>query len=246
MSESNNGRPRRRAARSAGPPVEDVQVVDVTVDAGAVESAEVVDAEVAAAEEATVVAAPVELTKAAVVGEEADDDSAELDEEDAKLTRLGQIIGLAAAAVLVLALVVGATFAALAARSGSQDEDLRAQYTQTARQAVINLTTIRADSAKEDIDRILSVASGEFKNEFDGRVDPFMDVVKQAKVVSTGEVVESGIESVDENSATVLVAAKQMVSNTGSAEPQARQYRFRITVSNGDSGMTVSKVEFVG
>ncbi|MFD6101781.1 hypothetical protein ACFWFQ_03870 [Nocardia salmonicida] len=246
MSENSNGRPRRRAARSAGPPVEDGQVVDVTVDAGAVESAGVVDAEVAAAEEATVVAAPVELTKAAVVDEEADDDSAELDEEDAKLTRLGQIIGLAAAAVLVLALVVGATFAALAARSGSQDEDLRAQYTQTARQAVINLTTIRADSAKEDIDRILSVASGEFKNEFDGRVDPFMDVVKQAKVVSTGEVVESGIESVDENSAKVLVAAKQMVSNTGSAEPQSRQYRFRITVSKGDSGMTVSKVEFVG
>ncbi|MGW6119996.1 hypothetical protein ACWFRF_13205 [Nocardia sp. NPDC055165] len=246
MSESSNGRPRRRAARSAGPPVEDVQVVDVTVDAGAVESAEVADAEVATAEEATVVAAPVELTKAAVVDEEADDDSAELDEEDAKLTRLGQIIGLAAAAVLVLALVVGATFTALAARSGNQDEDLRAQYTQTARQAVINLTTIRADSAKEDIDRILAVASGEFKNEFDGRVDPFMDVVKQAKVVSTGEVVESGIESVDENSAKVLVAAKQMVSNTGSAEPQSRQYRFRITVSKGDSGMTVSKVEFVG
>jgi len=205
----------------------------------------VADAE-AAAEEATVVAAPVELTKAAVVDEVAGDDSAELDEEDAKLTRLGQIIGLAAAAVLVLALVVGAGFAAFAARSGSQDEDLRAQYTQTARQAVINLTTIRADSAKEDIDRILSVASGEFKNEFDGRVDPFMDVVKQAKVVSTGEVVESGIESVDENSAKVLVAAKQMVSNTGSAEPQSRQYRFRITVSKGDSGMTVSKVEFVG
>lgn len=159
MSESNNGRPRRRAARSAGPPVEDVQVVDVTVDARAGESAEVADAE-AAAEEATVVAAPVELTKAAVVDEVAGDDSAELDEEDAKLTRLGQIIGLAAAAVLVLALVVGAGFAAFAARSGSQDEDLRAQYTQTARQAVINLTTIRADSAKEDIDRILSVASG--------------------------------------------------------------------------------------
>ncbi|MFE9784416.1 hypothetical protein ACFYO7_03465 [Nocardia salmonicida] len=246
MSENSNRRPRRRAARSAGPPVDDVKVVDGNVDAGVVEPAGAVGAEAAPDEDATVVAAPVELRKSEVVAEEADDDAAELDEEDAKLTRLGQIIGLAAAAVLVSALVVGATFAALAARSGSQDEDLRAQYTQTARQAVINLTTIRADSAKEDIDRILSVASGEFKNEFDGRVDPFMDVVKQAKVVSTGEVVESGIESVDENSAKVLVAAKQMVSNTGSAEPQARQYRFRITVSKGDSGMTVSKVEFVG
>ena len=76
MSESNNGRPRRRAARSAGPPVEDVQFVDVTVDAVAAASAEVVDVEVAGADEAPVVAAPVELTKAAVVDEEVDDDSA--------------------------------------------------------------------------------------------------------------------------------------------------------------------------
>ncbi|WP_410874322.1 hypothetical protein [Nocardia sp. A7] len=254
MSENSNRRPRRRAARSAGPPVEDATVVDRSVDAAApaatvelVKSAkDVVDETAAVGPAKDTETAVVGLTKSEVVDSEADDDSAELDEEDVKLARLGQIVGLAAAAVLVLALVVGATFTALAARSGSQDEELRAQYTQTARQAVINLTTIRADSAKEDIDRILAVASGEFKNEFDGRVDPFMDVVKQAKVVSSGEVVESGIESVDENSAKVLVAAKQMVSNTGSAEPQARQYRFRITVSKGDSGMTVSKVEFVG
>ncbi|MFE1594498.1 hypothetical protein [Nocardia sp. NPDC058705] len=267
MSENSNRRPRRRAARSAGPPVGDGVVVEPTVTVPSAVSVELGKSAVAAKEDETVVVgltksadvdtavvgltkgadvdtAVVELTKAEVVDE--DDDDSDLDEEDAKLTRLGQIIGLAAAAVLVLALVVGATFTALAARSAGQEEDLRAQYTQTARQAVINLTTIRADSAKEDIDRILSVASGEFKTEFDGRVDPFMDVVKQAKVVSSGEVVESGIESVDENSAKVLVAAKQTVSNTGSAEPQSRQYRFRVTVSKGDSGMTVSKVEFVG
>ncbi|MFC6009968.1 hypothetical protein [Nocardia lasii] len=263
MSENSSRRPRRRAARSAGPPVGDGVVVEPMKSAVAAKldkatAAEpATDAAASSADVDTAVArgavaakgtdaAVVELTKSDVVSEDIDDDSAELDDEDAKLTRLGHIIGLAAAAVLVLALVVGATFTALAARSGSQDEKLRAQYTQTARQAVINLTTIRADSAKEDIDRILSVASGEFKTEFDGRVEPFMDVVKQAKVVSSGEVVESGIESVDENSAKVLVAAKQMVSNTGSAEPQARQYRFRITVSKGDTGMTVSKVEFVG
>ncbi|APE37963.1 hypothetical protein BOX37_02480 [Nocardia mangyaensis] len=156
------------------------------------------------------------------------------------------VLALAAAIVLVLALVVGAGFAAFTAYSANQDEDLRAQYTETARQAVLNLTTIRAETAKEDIDRILSVASGDFKTEFDGRVDPFMDVVKQANVVSTGEVVESGIVTADDESAQVLVAAKQMVSNNGSPEPQSRQYRFRVTVSNADTGMTVSKVEFVG
>ncbi|GGK59457.1 hypothetical protein GCM10011591_34570 [Nocardia camponoti] len=183
------------------------------------------------------------LAKVAV----AEGDSAESVADDAgRRKSVGALIGLAAASIAVIALVVGAVFTTLAARSAAHSDDLREQYTATARQAVINLTTIRADSAKADIDRILSLASGEFKSEFDGRVDPFMSVVQQAKVSSTGEVVESGIESADDQSAKVLVAAKQMVSNTGSAEPQARQYRFRITVSNGPTGMTVSKVEFVG
>jgi Mce-associated membrane protein len=158
----------------------------------------------------------------------------------------GGILALAAAILLVLALVAGAGYAAFTAYSVNRDEDLRAQYTETARQAVLNLTTIRAQTAKEDIDRILAVASGDFKTEFDGRVDPFMDVVKQANVVSSGEVVESGIVTADADSAQVLVAAKQTVSNNGSPEPQSRQYRFRVTVSNSDTGMTVSKVEFVG
>ncbi|MEV0061460.1 Mce protein [Nocardia sp. NPDC050718] len=267
MSDNDNRRPRRRAARSAGPPVDEPTQATVSIRKDDAEVTEVVAAAAAPAETvpvadkavpADVVAAAADKTVVLPVADEtvvldkaavAAESDADLDDDGADAatpTGRGRILALAAAVVLVLALVVGAGFAAFAVRSVDADEDLRAEYTQTARQAVINLTTIRADSAKEDIDRILSVASGEFKTEFDGRLDPFMDVVKQAKVVSHGEVVESGIESADDTTAKVLVAAKQTVSNSGSAEPQQRQYRFRVTVTKGDTGMTVSKVEFVG
>ncbi|WP_232839742.1 hypothetical protein [Nocardia aurea] len=159
--------------------------------------------------------------------------------------RAGRIAAVVAAAVLVLLTVVGAGASTYLVHTTNERDERRAEYVQTARQAVLNLTTIRADSAKADIDRILSLASGQFKTEFDGRVDPFMSIVQQAKVVSNGEVVEAAIQQDDENSAQVLVAAKQTLSNAGQAEPQTRYYRFRVTVSRGDTGLTASKVEFV-
>ncbi|UGT59707.1 hypothetical protein [Nocardia asteroides] len=151
----------------------------------------------------------------------------------------------AAAAIAAIAIVVSAVLSTLAVRDNDARDERRNEYLQTARQTVLNLTTIRADSAREDIDRILSVASGDFKTEFDGRVDPFTDIVQQAKVVSTGEIVEAALERDDENSAQVLVAAKQTLTNAGQAEPQTRYYRFRVTIARGDEGLTASKVEFV-
>ncbi|NKX89001.1 hypothetical protein [Nocardia coubleae] len=273
MNDNDNRRPRRRAARSAGPPAEEKAAVTVAVSksesvspaAEAAQSADTVKfAKGAAAptvkfgKDAVEPAAPTEKIDKDAVDSSAptvkftggiaqSEDSAVPNVPDAeKKSRVRRVLAVAAAAVLVLALMVGAGVSAVAAFMTDAEEDLRAEYTETARQAVLNLTTIRAESAKEDIDRILAVASGDFKSEFDGRVDPFMDVVKQANVVSNGSVVESAIVSADLESAQVLVAAKQTVTNNGSPEPQSRQYRFRITVTNGETGMTVSKVEFVG
>ncbi|WP_280496376.1 hypothetical protein [Nocardia farcinica] len=173
------------------------------------------------------------------------DDAATAEQTDRR-TGTGRRIFLAAAAVVLLAaLITGAVFSVVTVRDIDQRAERRTEYVQTARQAILNLTTIRADSAKEDIDRILSLASGQFKTEFDGRVDPFLSIVQQAKVVSNGEIVEAALESDDDDSAKVLVAAKQTLTNAGQAEPQTRYYRFRVTVTRSDAGLTASNVEFV-
>ncbi|WP_280245841.1 hypothetical protein [Nocardia abscessus] len=285
MSESNGEghRSRRRAVRSAGPPVEENATptdVETATDAKAVTAT---DAQTVAADE--VKTAPAEISAVpsaatAVAGTEprsvdaesspsapvpaTDDSTADAGEATVTMTKaaaespstqqksgaskgrgVSRILAMAAAALLVIALVCGATLSVLATRSAHERDERRAEYVETARQAIVNLTTIRADSAKQDIDRILSLASGEFKTEFDGRVDPFTSIVQQAKVVSTGEIVEAALESDDDRSGRVLVAAKQSLTNAGQAEPQTRYYRFRVTVSRGDSGLTVSDVEFV-
>ncbi|NKY28990.1 hypothetical protein [Nocardia gamkensis] len=279
MSESNGEghRTRRRAVRSAGPPVEE-NASEAAADA---KTAVTTGAKTTAADDAK--PAPTEVSadpsaetaapdkEPSTVGAESsapvpatDDSTADADKATVTMTKaavespsteqhptqgsnrgLPRILAMAAAALLVVALVCGATLSVLAMRSAHERDERRAEYVETARQAIVNLTTIRADSAKQDIDRILSLASGEFKTEFDGRVDPFTSIVQQAKVVSSGEIVEAALESDDDRSGRVLVAAKQTLTNAGQAEPQTRYYRFRVTVSRGDSGLTVSNVEFV-
>jgi Mce-associated membrane protein len=117
---------------------------------------------------------------------------------------------------------------------------------QTAKQVVLNLTDISGDTAPQDIDRVLAVASGDLKVEYTQRKDAYAQVIQQAKVKATGEVIEAALENEDAHNAVVLVAAKQTLTNAGSPGPQQRYYRFRITVARDDSGqMTGSKVEFV-
>lgn len=157
-----------------------------------------------------------------------------------------RILALTAAAILVIGLVGAAVVSMIAVQSTEQRDERRAEYVATARQTILNLTTIRADTAKEDIDRILTMASGEFKTEFDGRIDPFTEIVKQAKVQSAGEVVEAAVERDDDKSAVILVAAKQTLTNAGAEGEQQRFYRFRVTVQRADDGtLTASDVEFV-
>ncbi|WP_406269685.1 hypothetical protein OH799_27125 [Nocardia sp. NBC_00881] len=260
-------RTRRRAVRSAGPPVEGNETsttTDVKTSAtevvsaraavlGAGTSGPAADSGPASVDDADAVTEPDAVASAADtpadqesgVLAKAEAAAAPADEKENSGRRVPQLLALGAAALLVLALVCGATLSVFAVRSAEQRDAHRDEYVQTARQAVVNLTTIRADSAKQDIDRILSLASGEFKTEFDGRVDPFTSIVQQAKVVSNGEIVAAALESDDDRSARVLVAAKQTLTNAGQAEPQTRYYRFRVTVTRGDAGLSVSDVEFV-
>jgi Mce-associated membrane protein len=122
----------------------------------------------------------------------------------------------------------------------------RAAYLQTARQAVLNLTNITDDSAGRDIDRVLSVASGDLEQEFAQNKDAYQKVVQQIKIKATGEVVEAAIESEDAHVARVLVVATQTLTNAGTDRPQERNYRFRVILARDDQGaVTASGVEFV-
>ncbi|AYJ51618.1 hypothetical protein D8W71_07610 [Rhodococcus sp. P1Y] len=151
----------------------------------------------------------------------------------------------AAFVVVVVALVAAGVYLFLGLRGASADDARAERFVQTARQTVLNLTTIHPDSAQADVDRLLAGASGDFKAEFEGREGPFVEVVQQARVDSNGEIVEAGIESSGDDYAEVLVAARAMVQNSDVEEAQPRDFRLRVRIADDDGVMTASRVEFV-
>jgi len=118
-------------------------------------------------------------------------------------------------------------------------------FLQEGRQAAINLTTINYTQADTDVARILDAATGTFHDDFEKRSQPFIDVVKKAQSVTEGTVTAAGVESVEGNQATVIVAVSVKTTNAGVADQQLRGWRMRLSVEKIGDTAKVSDVQFV-
>jgi Mce-associated membrane protein len=120
-----------------------------------------------------------------------------------------------------------------------------AAYVAAARQGVVNLTSLDFNKAKEDVQRVLDSATGEFRDDFQRRADDFASVVKDSKAVTQGSVTASAVESMNKDSAVVLVLANERVTNSAGAKDDPRAFRFRVSVVRDGDQLKISKVEFV-
>jgi Mce-associated membrane protein len=125
------------------------------------------------------------------------------------------------------------------------DEAQRQLFLQVGRQAAINLTTIDHTRAEADVQRIIDGSTGGFREDFESRSAPFIEVVRQAESKSEGTVTEAGLESMDDDEGQVLVAVSVRTTTPADPEPQPRSWRMRITVQKDHDEAKVSNVEFV-
>jgi Mce-associated membrane protein len=126
-----------------------------------------------------------------------------------------------------------------------QERQHAAAYIAAARQGVINLTSLDFNKAKEDVQRVLDSATGEFRDDFQRRAEDFESVVKDSKAVTEGSVAATAVESMNNDSAIVLVLANERITNIAGAKDQPRTFRFRVSVVHDGDQLKVSKVEFV-
>jgi Mce-associated membrane protein len=125
-----------------------------------------------------------------------------------------------------------------------QRSAVHAQWVQVARQGALNLTTIDYSRIDADVQRILDSSTGRFREDFQNRSQPFVDVVKQAQSKSEGAVTEAALESTSGDSAQVLVSVSVKTWAAGTQQ-DAKSWRMRIQVQNTGDGAKVSNVEFV-
>lgn len=155
--------------------------------------------------------------------------------------RLALIVSL----VTVLALAGLAGWFGYGAYQYHQESQLHNMFLAVGKQGALNLTSINYVEADADIQRILNSSTGQFYDDFSKRAPAFVDVVKQAQAKTVGSIVDAGLESVNGDSARVLVAVLVTTSNKGATEQQPRHWRMRIDVQKVGDTMKVSNVGFV-
>jgi Mce-associated membrane protein len=173
-------------------------------------------------------------------------DAAEPEPARRRLRAPNLAVSLTIAAVVAICALLGVSgWMAWQHHNVVQERQRAGAYIAAARQGVINLTSLDFNKAKEGVQRVLDSATGEFRDDFQRRAADFESVVKDSKAVTEGSVAATAVESMNNDSAVVLVLCNERVTNIAGAKDQPRTFRFRVSVVHDGDQLKLSKVEFV-
>ena len=153
-----------------------------------------------------------------------------------------------AAALCVLAIVALAALSGFMVWNHRQAERLDQQYAEysaAARQAVVSLMSLDFNNAEADVSRIIDNSTGQFRDDFEGAAQDFVQIAQESQVVTDVTVNAAAVQSMSDDSAEVLVAATSRVTNTTGAEQQPRSWRLAVSLQREGDQIKMSKVEFV-
>lgn len=143
------------------------------------------------------------------------------------------LVGLVLAGLLVLAL--------LQFRPSSERE-VRQSALQAATVYTTSLTTFDARTLDEDVERVRRASTEEFQAQYDETIAGIRETVLTEQRVSSGTVVGAGLEKLDDDTATVLVAVNQELS-AAAGEPRTEANRIRMVLERADGRWLIKSVE---
>ncbi|GLE51839.1 hypothetical protein [Mycobacterium montefiorense] len=151
----------------------------------------------------------------------------------------------AAVIVLICAFVGASGYMVWQRHESNERSERTANFIAGARQGVINMFSLDFNRSKEDVQRVLDSSTGQFRDDLQQRAKDFTTVVEQSKVVTQGAVNAAAVQSIDGNSALVLVAATSRITNAAGAKDEPRNWRLKVTVTEEGGQYKMSKLEFV-
>ena len=155
-------------------------------------------------------------------------------------------------ALAVLA-AVGCICASLAAsgyllehhREVSQQRQRTAEFATAARNSILLMLTINSRTARADVQRFVDETTGQFKAGILLSAEDFVKAVEQSHANSKGSVQAVAVQSMTNDSAIVLVAAKSELAKPGAAKPESKNIRIVVDLRRDGGQLKVSRVEFV-
>ncbi|OBG38438.1 hypothetical protein [Mycobacterium sp. E3198] len=151
-----------------------------------------------------------------------------------------------ATVIAICAFVAVSAYMVLQHREATENQQREAEFIAGAKQGVTNMISLDYSKAREDIQRVIDGSTGQFKDDFQQRANDFISLVTQSKAVTEGTVNAAALESINGNSAVVLVSATSQVTNSppGKDVPPL-VWRLRVTVAKVGGQYKMSKVEYV-
>jgi Mce-associated membrane protein len=151
----------------------------------------------------------------------------------------GTLTVLAIAALVTLSVLMVLNHQKVQAR-----QQRAAEYIATGRQGVVTLMSLNFNSIDDDIKRILDNSTGEFKKDFEDKAKDFSKVAKESKVITEATATAAGLQSMSDDKASVLVAARTKVTNSAGAMQEPRSWRLVIDLVRDGDQIKMSKVDF--
>jgi Mce-associated membrane protein len=163
-----------------------------------------------------------------------------------RLPRPGWKPVVAAVAILcTCALVAASGYMIWQHRQAVREQQMSAEYAAAGRQSVVTLMSLDHTRAQEDVQRIIDNSVGQFKEDFQNQAEDFVKVAQESKVTTEVTVNATAVESMNPESAVVLVAASSKVTNSAGAKQEPRTWRLSVSLQRDGGQIKMSKVEFV-
>ena len=230
---------RRQAQAAGGDAAHEVQATATAAETEAADEEVATHAVHAESEASDVAPEPIDASEA----EEASDDLS------APAGRRGslvlKVVAMTLASLLTVALLGASGYIVWQHRKVVDEQRMNAEYAAAARQSVVTLMSLDFNKAKDDVQRIIDNSTGQFRDDFKNQADDFIKVTQDSKVITDVTVNATGVESMTDDSAVVLVSATSRVTNASGAKQEPRSWRLSVNLQREGDQVKMSKVEFV-
>jgi Mce-associated membrane protein len=152
---------------------------------------------------------------------------------------------IAAAVVVACASLTASGYVVWQHHNVAQQKRRTAEFATAARNAVVAMMGINASDARNDMQHFADETTGEFKAGVLMGAEKAVKDIEQSKVSAKATVQAVAVQSMTEDSAVVLVAAKSEITKPDQSKPVSRSWRIVVNVERDAGTLKISKVEFV-
>jgi Mce-associated membrane protein len=156
-----------------------------------------------------------------------------------------KVVAMTLASLCIIALIAVSVLMVKHHRDQAAEQQRSAEFAAAARQSVVTLMSLDFNKAKEDVQRIIDNSTGQFKDDFKNQAEDFIKVAQDSKVVTEVSINATGVESMTNDTAVVLVSASSRVTNAAGAKQEPRTWRLSVNLQRDGGQIKMAKVEFV-